>query len=500
MSESLLPVLIVGAGPVGLTMACELKRHGIDCRLLDQKAEPTQTSNAIGIHARSLEMMEDMGLVDEVLAQGLKIKGMHLYSTDLKLLISAQFSTLESKYAFALDLPQSKTEAILTKQLQQYGADVEREMKVTALAQKENSVAITVEHSDGHHETISARYLVAADGYHSTVRDLIDMPYRGDDMKQEFIMIDAPLTWDYANDDFHIFYHEDGPAVFFPMVDSCRTIIEVSSDPDFDANKPLSRDTFQKLLKTRWSFNFTLGEARWISHFFIHERIADHYRKDRIFLVGDAAHAHSPAGGQGMNTGMQDAYNLAWKLASVISHTLPKTILDTYEAERHPIAETVIDTAGKMTQIATVRSPILRIIRDFALRGLDKLPKLQARLTNTISGIGFDYEHSLLSKDYVQRELKAGDRTPTVIQSPHFVLMLSEDCKENTAIKEYIEKNATSFIEVREIAAHDDLHRRYQLEEGYCLIRPDQYIASYGDSLAHLEDYMKWLQTLTLSH
>ena len=469
-----------------------MKRHGVDCRIVDQKAEPTKTSNAIGVHARSLEMWDDMGIVDAAIAQGVQIKGLRLYTQKLEPLIHLNLnSLLKSIYPFALDLPQSQTEALLIAHLEKLGGHVERNMKVTALIQKENSIAITVKNAKGDHETINASYLIAADGYHSTVRELANIPYQGSDLNQQFIMIDAPLVWNLSQDEFHIFFYDHGSSIVFPMQNSCRTIIEVSDDSDFNVNEPLTRDVFKKLLEKRWNFKFELGHERWMSHFYIHERIAEHYQKNHLFLVGDAAHAHSPAGGQGMNTGMQDAYNLAWKLAGVLQHQLSPEILSTYEIERRPVAKTVVSSADKMTRIATLRTPLLCTLRNWAMRAFDKMDKLQEKFVDIISGIGYEYCHSSLSHDDIQRPLKAGMRAPTVIHGTKFVLLMSSDCADRTAIQLFIDKEKNQLIEVREIALDDRLHCAYHLEKSYCLIRPDQYIANQGNCEMHLRSYFK---------
>ncbi|OGT30204.1 MAG: hypothetical protein A3E87_00495 [Gammaproteobacteria bacterium RIFCSPHIGHO2_12_FULL_35_23] len=492
MENKLLPALIVGAGPVGLSTACELKQHGIDCRIIDKKPEATQTSNALGVHARSLEMWAGMGIVEQALQQGLKLQGITIYDQAIQPLITLSLEKLlPSAFPYVLSLPQSKTEQLLTQHLASYGLTVERSCSLTSLEQSKDYIIAKIKHTEGSIETINTQWLLGCDGYHSSVRDSLNIQYEGNDLKQEFIMIDAPLTWQKESNKILIFYHPSGITAVFPMVDSSRIIIEVSNDKSFNANISLTYTTFLSILQNRWPFEFSLGKERWMSHFFIHERLANHYRFDRIFLLGDAAHVHSPAGGQGMNTGMQDAYNLTWKLALVIKEQVNPSLLNTYEEERRPIAKKVLNSSNQMTKIAVLRTKIAVVLRNFLAKNVFSNKKLQQKFALQISGIANNYRHSFLSKDYVKNScLKAGDRAPTIIKNKKFTLLIAEDCLDKEKIIRLIEINYIQLVGWQILSINNEQYTLYQLNKSYCLIRPDQYLASQGSTYEHLKDYL----------
>lgn len=355
-----------------------------------------------------------------------------------------------------------------------------------------HTITATLALSDGSTETVTANWLIGCDGYHSTVRKKLNIDYQGHDLKQHFIMIDAPLKWPLPNDQVALFPHQLGPVACFPMKDSCRTIIEVSANDNFAKSTPLTRKLFIEQLKQRWPFEFELGEARWMSQFSIHERLATHYRQGRAFLAGDAAHVHSPAGGQGMNTGMQDAYNLAWKLALVIKGQADPQLLNSYEAERRPVAHDVLASSDKLTTMATLKSSPLIWLRNWFLKHIASHRTIQKKFANQITGLGVNYPQSSLSKDFNNsRSLKAGMRAPTVIKGTRYQLFISAACTELTAIKALIDSHYAHLVTLTLVTQESSLAKQYQLAEGYCLIRPDQYIASFGKLCNELDSYLK---------
>lgn len=495
MATTQIPVLIIGAGPVGLVAACELKRHGIDCRIIDKKPTSTTTSNAVGVHPRSLDMWAAMGIYEKALSQGLKIEGIQFYSKKVEKLVDINFAELiKAPHTFILDLPQSQTEIILNEHLKSYGIEVEREKKLIGLEFQNEQIKAIIEKNNGEQEIVFSLWILACDGYHSTCRELVKIDYEGHDLNNEFIMIDAPLQWNLPKNKMCMFPQPIGAVAVFPMRETSRIIIEVSQDPSFDSKQPITRQAFIDGLKKRWSFDFDLGEERWISHFYIHERLAKTYQKDRLFLLGDAAHAHSPAGGQGMNTGMQDAYNLAWKLALVIKQKMHPNLLRTYEAERRPIAQTVLFSSDKMTKIATLRFPFFIKCRDFILKHLLSKKKIQAKFINQITGLIYHYRKSVLAKDFVKRShVQAGDRAPSIIKDEKFVLLINESCAAAAEIEKLINANYADLITYRKISSTAEESQLFQLGQHYCLIRPDQYIASFGDCAEHVKAYFNLL-------
>ncbi len=493
LTSSSIAVLIIGAGPVGLMAACELKRHGIACRIIDKKAMPTQTSNALALHARSLEIWNNIGLIESALALGQKLSGIHFYTEKLSSLLKLNFNeVIDSPYPYALSLPQSQTEQLLNKKLNGSGINVERDKKLINLSQQGNTVTATLINTAGKEEVVTTSWLLGCDGYRSTVRDLLDIDYQGHDLKHHFIMIDAPLQWPLPYDEVSLFPHRQGPVAVFPMKTSSRIIIETTHTKNTKEGSLLTREHFIEQLKHRWSFSFKLDKALWMSQFTIHERLAARYCQRQVFLLGDAAHVHSPAGGQGMNTGMQDAYNLAWKLALVIKGYAKTQLLDSYEIERRPIAKAVLSSSDKLTKMATLKQPILIKLRDWLLKHIGSLPSIQKKIASQITGVGIAYLESPLSKDYHQvGSLKAGMRFATMMQGSQFNLLIEDSHPELANIESLINKNYSHIIKLIKLNKQDPLVKHYQLQQRFCLVRPDQYIASFAKHCCELDSYLK---------
>ena len=257
-------------------------------------------------------------------------------------------------------------------------------------------------------------------------------------------------------------------------------------------------ENFTKELKKIVTFDFKLGEPKWLSHFYVHERLASPYRSNRLFILGDAAHAHSPAGGQGMNTGMQDAYNFAWKLALVIKSQADEKLLDTYEEERRPVAKDVVSTSSKMIRLVSWKSPLLVFIRNCLLKFFFQTKKMSLKLAMLMSALAYGYRDSSLSKDYISTALKAGDRTPDFVKGSHFTLLITDDCEDKSNIEKFIREQCKDLIKVKAIKQNEERYQLYHLDKSYCLVRPDQYIASQGESLENLLGYLKGI--LNINH
>ena len=349
-------VLVVGAGPVGLTMAAELARHGVRCRIVDRLATPSPYCRAIGVTPRTLEVWDDMGIARDMIDAGLWIEGLRSI-TQGHPPGDAVHDLSDLPYA-QLGLPQYETERLLARHLDGFGVGVERRTSLQALAQDAEGVAVTLARADGGTERASFRYVVGCDGAHSAVRHALGIAFEGEAFPMMFMLGDVHVDWDLPRGMAlrALRLVEDGPPDMFiaiPLPEAGRYRVSMlapdtpgsngGSDhgiqsevrgPDLAEIQAVARDLVPG--------NPRLSDLRWSSMFRISMRLAARYRQGRVFIAGDAAHIHPPTGGQGMNTGIQDAYNLAWKLALVLKKKAPDTLLDSYEAERRPVGAEVV--------------------------------------------------------------------------------------------------------------------------------------------------------------
>ncbi len=475
------PVLIVGAGPVGLTMAAFLTHHGVPCRIIDKKSGPTTTSNAVGIHARSLELLKSIGILDELLDHGKKMKAAEI-GAHHKLLAAWQLDRINSEFPFALCVPQYQTEAILIDHLKSKGIEVERECEYLNLEQTNNECISTIKSPTGDFK-ITSQWTIGCDGFRSAVREqLSDIKYEGEDMKLRFLMLDAPVESEHKEvfDRITAYTNGDITLMLFPMLHSIRVVAEVSRDHRHDDVTEFDETLFNQLAEECLPYKITIKKPLWTSKFWIHERLANHYRSGRVFLAGDAGHAHSPAGGQGMNTGMQDAINLAWKLALVYHCKADETLLDSYETERRPVAKQVIENAGRLTKLVTTTNPVLSTVRNSIVPLLASFAGVQTKMVNEIGETSINYQNSPLAEGEKTSEINPGDLCPL------FEFRANDECV-------LLDFNGTS-TESNGLCVKTGTTEQAQTlgltGGGYCLIRPDGYIAYIG----HQKPDISWLQ------
>ncbi|TYB44703.1 FAD-dependent monooxygenase [Actinomadura chibensis] len=371
-------VLIVGAGPVGLTLAAALTARGADAVLLDRRAEGANTSRAAVVHARTLEVLEDIGVSDELVGRGVIVPRFTVRDGD-RALLTVDFDGLPTRYPYTLMVPQDVTEEVLAARLRAAGGAVHRGREVVSLVQDEDGVTATT--STG--ETVRARYAVGADGMHSTVRELAGIGFAGAGYAQSFVLADVRLDWGLRPDEVQLFFAPAGLVVVAPLPGGRHRIVATMDDAP---EHPALADV-QALLDARGPRRRPgrVTEVVWSSRFRVHHRLADRYRAGRVLLAGDAAHVHSPAGGQGMNTGVQDAVALASRLAAVLAGDAPEASLDAYEAERRPVAEGVVAMTDRMTRAATANGAAARRVRNALLRVLDRVPAARRRMAMRLS-------------------------------------------------------------------------------------------------------------------
>ena len=390
MSVSTLPprdagVLIVGAGPVGLTLATALAANGVPAVLVDKQAEGANTSRACVVHSRTLEVLRELKVSEQLVSHGLIVPRFTVRDRD-RVLLTIDFDQLPTDYPYTLMIPQDITERLLLERLTAAGGRVYRPYEVTSLA--EDGDGVTATFADG--DSIRARYAVGADGMHSAVRQYTGIGFTGDTYPESFVLADVHMDWQFPETEVMLYYSPAGLVVVSALPGGRHRIVATVDE----APEQPSAEFVQALLDTRGP---ALRPARvrdvvWSSRFRVHHRLADHYRAGRLFLAGDAAHVHSPAGGQGMNTGIQDAVALAARLTAVLRDGAADAVLDQYEAERRPVAEGVVAMTHRITRVATIDSVPLRKARNALLRALDWVPAVHHSLAMSLSELALDPE------------------------------------------------------------------------------------------------------------
>jgi 2-polyprenyl-6-methoxyphenol hydroxylase-like FAD-dependent oxidoreductase len=373
-------ILIIGAGPTGLALSADLRRRGIDALTVDKSAEGANTSRAAVVHARTLEVLEPLGVLPRMLQEGLKVPTFRIRDRD-RTLLTLDFREIPSAYAFTLMCPQNRTEAILLARLQELGGDVVRPAEAIALRVEADHAEVDIAF-DGVTRTVSAHWVVGCDGMHSRVRDDARIAFSGAAYDQSFVLADVHMDWPLADDEVNLFFSPEGLAVVAPLPERRYRIVATAAD----APEHPSMAYVQALLDVRGPRRKQahVRDIVWASRFRVHHRVAESPRQGRVLLCGDAAHVHSPAGGQGMNTGIQDAMSLASVLADVLAGA-DATHLDSWAASRHTVAEEVVAFTDRMTRAATLGSSAARTLRNSAITVGGHLPFLTRALARKIA-------------------------------------------------------------------------------------------------------------------
>jgi 2-polyprenyl-6-methoxyphenol hydroxylase-like FAD-dependent oxidoreductase len=527
-------VLIAGGGPTGLTAALELRRFGIPVRIIDEMEGPAATSRAVGIQARTLEEMELRGLADEFVRIGHPASGGDIYG-DGKLLVHVDFTRIASRYNYLLFLSQTETDRILREALEAEGAGVEWGVKLAALGQTPMGINVTLEHTGGSFEEITVPYVIDAEGAHSIIRNTLGLKFKGKTLDEVFALGDVHVGGDLSNSNFHIFSSKRGLLGMFPMGGSHFRLIAGNAHTDQPLSDPPTLEELQQIYDQRSHIPARLHQLTWSSTFRINSRMVDTMRIGRVFFAGDAAHIHSPAGGQGMNTGIQDAMNLGWKLALVLRGVAPEALLDTYDQDRLPVMRSVVSRTEGLTEMIDGDS-ILRSFFVHVASWVAHAEFVQNNVTARISQIALNYRSSPLSSDnFGDGSLAAGDRMPdlpvrtlnvragnvrdgdvrdsagsqsepkrifTLLSPERFTLLLANFT--DAAVQAQIAESLAPWSELMDtcsIAAPEGEGQKTFVEcfgerPSITLVRPDAYIGFRGtqSSAGALSDYCKqWL-------
>jgi 2-polyprenyl-6-methoxyphenol hydroxylase-like FAD-dependent oxidoreductase len=509
-------VLVVGAGPTGLVMAHELARDGIDCRVVDKSAHRAMQSRAIAIHSRTMETFELMGLADDFLGAGHRIAGVNVYGENERI-AHPEFRMLDTRYPFVLGVPQDETERILEEHVAQQGVRVERSTELISLARHETSVAARLSSGD-RVEEVEADWLLGCDGAHSSVREQLGISFSGATYPEHFVLADIKVDGGLDHDEAQVWLHRKGALAFFPLPEDRWRLIATNSPADWHDEPSLAQ--CQVLVDERGLGRLRLADPRWSAVFRIHRREAARFREGRVFLLGDAAHIHSPVGGQGMNMGIQDAFNLAWKLSLVLRKGNNPQLLDSYEAERKPVDEAVIRQTDRATRLISLHGAVTSFVRDNLMSLLTRIPAVAEKFGEAISGLAVNYRHSPIVEDHAARAAgpAAGDRAPDAsvgradgrvslrlynlfAEHRHNLLLLGDFPDAMlSGLPRYpedyfaVHRIATSGTVAEELIDRDgEVAARYGSIPAAYLIRPDGYVAfrcSGGEISEHLPRYL----------
>lgn len=483
-------ILICGAGPVGLTLAIELARFGVPVRIVDKAAARTDTSRAIVVWCRSLELFARAGLADRLVAAGNRVTHGSIMDGG-ETIASLDLAELDTPYPFALLLAQTETERILEEHLAALGVRVERQTELTAFTASGTGVVVArLRTGDGAERQASAAWLVGCDGAHSTVRHGLGLDFEGETQMSDWALADLTLAGPLGEDRILIYWHSDGILALFPMGGRRFRVVA-----DLGAARPDARradptlDEIEALIALRGPQGVMASDPAWLACFHINERKVRHYGEGRVLLAGDAAHIHSPAGGQGMNTGMQDAFNLAWKLALVRAGGAGPSLIDSYSAERSAVGDVVLRNATRLTDVALLRNPLAQAVRNGVVHFVLGLSQVRRGAERQLGELDIAYAQSPLSVSVVppaEGLPDAGERLPPRPGAPSgigaralFTVLGSEG--EPAAL-------AAEYPHLVDAPGGGDAPG-----EGLWIVRPDGYVGlvTAADDLASAQDYLE---------
>jgi 2-polyprenyl-6-methoxyphenol hydroxylase-like FAD-dependent oxidoreductase len=452
-------VVVAGAGPTGLLLAGDLAAAGIDVTLVERRAEESNLTRAFAVHARTLELLDARGLAEQVVETGNPIDRLRVFGR-----AAVNLSSLPSRFPFVLITPQYSVERVLEERAVQAGVTISRGVSVRGLAQDADGVRVDCEDSAGERRQLRASYVVGTDGHRSAVRGALGLAFPGEAVVRSVVLADVRMSDPPAE---LLNFNANGHGFFFvvPFGDGWFRIIARDPDRELSDDAPVAMPEVVEMARRVVGTDYGMHDPRWMSRFHSDERQVRHYRVGRVFLAGDAAHVHSPAGGMGMNTGLQDSANLGWKLAAVLSDGADGRILDSYHDERHPVGKMVLRTSGGLIRAALLRPAPARAARDAAAGIAFRLPPVARRLALRISGLDIAYRPPTGSSRPVGRRAEDvtgvdGRRLYEVLRSARFTLV------------------APAGFTAGDLDGHIDV---LQVREGVPrLVRPDGYVAWSG--------------------
>lgn len=508
-------VIIVGAGPTGLSLACQLIRYGIDFVVVEKNESITRFSKALGVHARTLEIYEQLDLARQAVAQG-TIAGKIRLLDDGEVVGEVDLSHIGeglSAYPYLLVLEQSENERLLYAYVQKHGRNVLWQHELESFSQDQNGVIASVKNGNGETQNIEGKYLVGCDGPKSPVRHGLGLSFEGSTFERLFYVADVQIDWKFKHDALHGCLSRNSVVAFFPMPGGEKRWRIVGAFPEghnSDENEVLFEE-IEARIKEEAKLELDITRVDWFSTYKVHTRHVEKFSSGRCFLAGDSAHIHTPAGGQGMNTGIQDAYNLAWKLALVLKGAAAERLLDTYNEERLPNAKRLLETTDRMFNLAAGTDWFVNLIRTTIFPPMAKfilsIDAVKKKLFPVVSQIGITYRDSSLSLHDGDHsfEVKAGDRLPYFLvdgksvydklRAPKFhLLTFSDGQSDDQSLRDAIEANYPTLIDHYVIPLYPQVAERFGTDKSFqVFLRPDNYIAfiSPETSASRLSSYLK---------
>ena len=487
-------VLIVGAGPIGLFLANECTRRGLRFRIVEEDSSQSEHSKALAIFPRTLEIFDMAGLADPFLEKANRVTAVSVV-THGHALAHMRFAPKETPYPFVAMVPQDVTERLLVEALARKGGKVEYETKFVSATDTGDHVRATLERNGGP-VNLTASFVVGCDGPHSAVRHLLNLPFEGAEYEHSFMLADIETNDALPGDELQLCPSELGPVAIFPMSATRRRVIAVVDKTEGDAP---SLVLVRKVLAERAPNGIEARALHWSTYFRIHHRLAAQMRVGRMFIAGDAAHIHSPFGGQGMNTGLHDIWNLAWKLDLALHGHGNQELLDSYSAERRPVIKSVIETTDFLTKALGTPSKLAQVLRDAFIPMVSRLAPFQHAFVRRLSELGVAYRGSPIVEGAGERYFDDSLRGGNGIRSRF--LLVFDDSRYGSA-----KGSATKDLPIREVAKRieqsfsDVVELRSRPGHDITLVRPDGYIAysaSGHDGIAALKNIRSLLERQT---
>ncbi|HYY98853.1 MAG TPA: FAD-dependent monooxygenase [Pyrinomonadaceae bacterium] len=477
-------ILIVGAGPVGLFLANECARRGLRYRIVEARASQSEHSKALAIFPRTMEIFDMAGVVGPFLEAANRVTSV-VVTTRERALAHMRFAPEESPYSFVAMVPQDVTERLLVEQLRRRGGAVEYETSFVSAVRRDDRVSVTLDRK-GRPSELSAAFVVGCDGAHSAVRHLLNLSFEGVQYDSLFMLADMETNDALPADELQLCPSEDGPVAIFPMSATRRRLVATVEKAEGDAP---SLDLVRRILKERAPEGIEARSLRWGSFFHVHHRQVEQMRVGRMFIAGDAAHIHSPFGGQGMNTGLHDVWNLAWKLDLVLRGRGNEQLLESYTAERRPVIRHVIETTDTLTKVLGTPNKFAQALRNAVIPMVSRLAPFQHAFVQRLSELGITYQGSPIVEGAGKRHFDDSLRGGAGILS-RFLLLLGDGAGPQAA--EAAGRLAGSFGDVVEL--------RPGRAREITLVRPDGYVAysaRNGDGLAALNSVRSILERQT---
>lgn len=454
-------VLIAGAGPVGLLLANECARRGLTYRIVESRATQSQHSKALAIFPRTLEILDMAGLAGPFLEAANRVTWVSVISHGHRL-AHMKFEPTQSPYPFVAMVPQNVTEQLLLEALRRQGGDVEYLTAFESAVEQDGGVSVTLDHQ-GSKRQLTAAYVVGCDGAHSAVRHLLNLPFEGAEYTESFLLADVETNDALPANELQLCPSDQGPVAIFPMSATRRRVVAMIDHAEGDAP---SLELLRQILAERAPLGIELHSLNWSGYFSIHHRQASRLRVGRMFIAGDAAHIHSPFGGQGMNTGMHDVWNLVWKLDLALRGLGNEELLASYTAERRPVIKQVIEMTDFLTKALGTPSKLAQILRDAIIPMVSPLAPFQHAFVRRLSELGVAYQGSPIVEGAGERYWDESLRGGNGIRS-RYLLMLDQGAEP--AFTQAAGKLVESFREVVEL--------RQRSGPEVTLVRPDGYIA-----------------------